>query len=231
MSDVQETAGGAAAAEAQDRINRWLDEYGKGISDHRREAVALAEQGKFEPGEVEELFDEAEVLRRAEAEARRTQGATITKRRLVPEATDLELKAEPATPGAASFKNPSVQPKDEPAAAAQPGPEAEPKAGLPAIIVPPPSSPVWEEAVAVMNKQHAIIENVGGKAVIASWEPSPIDLERLMVVFQSKESFLLRYSNRFVSVEVPNARGGSHSVTAPLGQWWLGHRDRLQFVA
>jgi hypothetical protein len=113
MSDVQETAGGAAAAEAQDRINRWLDEYGKGISDHRREAVALAEQGKFEPGEVEELFDEAEVLRRAEAEARRTQGATITKRRLVPEATDLELKAEPATPGAASFKNPGVQSKDE----------------------------------------------------------------------------------------------------------------------
>jgi hypothetical protein len=129
----------------------------------------------------------------------------------------------------ASFKNPGVQSKDEPAAATQPGPEAEPKAGLPAIIVPPPSSPVWEEAVAVMNKQHAIIENVGGKAVIASWEPSPIDLERLMVVFQSKESFLLRYSNRFVSVEVPNARGGSHSVTAPLGQWWLGHRDRLQF--
>ena len=30
-------------------------------------------------------------------------------------------------------------------------------------------------------------------------------------------------------MEVPNARGGSHSVTAPLGQWWLGHRDRLQF--
>ena len=80
-----------------------------------------------------------------------------------------------------------------------------------------------------MNNQHAIIENVGGKTVIASWEPSPIDLERLMVVFQSKDSFLLRYSNRFVSVEVPNVRGGSHSVTAPLGQWWLGHRDRLQF--
>jgi len=231
MSDVQETAGGAAAAEAQDRINRWLDEYGKGISDHRREAVALAEQGKFEPGEVEELFDEAEVLRRAEAEARRTQGATITKRRLVPEATDLNLKAEKAepTPGAegASFKNPGVQ--SEAVSEPEAQPEPEPKAGLPAVIVPPPAAPVWEEAVAVMNKQHAIIENVGGKAVIASWEPSPIDLERLMVVFQSKESFLLRYSNRFVSVEVPNARGGSHSITAPLGQWWLGHRDRLQF--
>jgi hypothetical protein len=80
-----------------------------------------------------------------------------------------------------------------------------------------------------MNEQHAIIENVGGKTVIASWEPSPIDLERRMVVFQSKESFLLRYSNRFVSIEVPDGRGGIHLARAPLGQWWLGHRDRLQF--
>ena len=53
--------------------------------------------------------------------------------------------------------------------------------------------------------QHAIIENVGGKTVIASWEPSPIDLDRLMVIFQSKESFLLRYSNRSVSLKSPTA--------------------------
>jgi hypothetical protein len=51
-----------------------------------------------------------------------------------------------------------------------------------------------------------------GKTVIASWEPSSLDLERLMVVFQSKDSFLLRYSNRFVSMEVPDGRGGSHGT-------------------
>jgi hypothetical protein len=104
---------------------------------------------------------------------------------------------------------------------------------LPVVVLPPPlpppPAPNWDDAIAAMNEQHAIIENVGGKTVIASWEPSPLDLERLMVVFQSKESFLLRYSNRFVSVEVPDARGGSHRVTAPLGQWWLGHRHRRQF--
>ena len=33
----------------------------------------------------------------------------------------------------------------------------------------------WDQAIAAMNRQHAIIENVGGKAVIASWEPSTID--------------------------------------------------------
>ena len=118
---------------------------------------------------------------------------------------------------------------------AEPEPEAEPiKAGLPVVVLPPPPlqppKPNWDEAVAVMNTQHAIIENVGGKTVIASWEPSPIDPGRLMVVFQNKESFLLRYSNRSVWFDVPNKRGGgSHSESVALGPWWLAHRDRLQF--
>src|SRR5260370_38860389 len=93
---------------------------------------------------------------------------------------------------------------------------------------PPPPQPVapeWDEAIAAMNNQHAIIENVGGKAVIASWEPSTIDPSRVAVVFQNKESFLLRYSNRFVPIEVHTGRGVS-IVRAPLGQWWLNHRDR-----
>lgn len=118
---------------------------------------------------------------------------------------------------------------------AEPEDEAQPaKVGLPAVVLPPPPlqppKPNWDEAVAAMNTQHAIIENVGGKTVIASWEPSPIDLNRLMVVFQSKESFLLRYSNRSVWFDVPNKRGGgSHSESVALGPWWLSHRDRLQF--
>ena len=77
--------------------------------------------------------------------------------------------------------------------------------------------------------RRAIIENVGGKTVIASWEPSQINPERLVVVFQNKESFLLRYSNRTVSIEVTDRQGGTGNVRVPLGQWWLAHRDRLQF--
>jgi hypothetical protein len=74
MSDFQQ--GGVSAVElAQAQIYRWLDEYGKGISNRRREAEALAAQGKFLPGEVEALFDDAEDLRRAEVEARRAQEA------------------------------------------------------------------------------------------------------------------------------------------------------------
>jgi Family of unknown function (DUF5906) len=121
------------------------------------------------------------------------------------------------------------EPEPEPEEAkSEPQPEAkveEPK--LPAVI--PSAAPAqnWDQAIAAMNRQHAIIENVGGKAVIASWEPSTIDPERLVVVFQNKESFLLRYSNRLVSIEVHDGRGGT--VRVPLGQWWLGHRDRQQY--
>jgi hypothetical protein len=111
--------------------------------------------------------------------------------------------------------------------------EAERRVMLPAVVLPPPPlqppKPNWDAALEAMNMQHAIIENVGGKTVIASWEPSPIDLDRLMVIFQSKESFLLRYSNRSVSLQVPNGRGGIQTISTPLGHWWLTHRDRLQF--
>jgi hypothetical protein len=86
-----------------------------------------------------------------------------------------------------------------------------------------------DDSIAAINKQHAIIENVGGKTVIASWEPSPLDPTRQTVFFQNKESFLLRYSNQSVTVEVPDGRGGTRLDRAPLGHWWLSHRDRRQF--
>ena len=89
-----------------------------------------------------------------------------------------------------------------------------------------PSISGWAQALAIMNEHHAIIDSVGGKTVIASWEPSPIDPSRLVVVFQAKESFLLRYSNRHISMDVPGGRGGS---PIPIGQWWLNHRDRRQY--
>jgi hypothetical protein len=45
-----------------------------------------------------------------------------------------------------------------------------------------------DPAIAAMNEHHAIIDNVGGKAVIACWEPSPLDPSKLMVIFQDKSS-------------------------------------------
>jgi hypothetical protein len=109
----------------------------------------------------------------------------------------------------------------------KPEPEDDEPVGLPAVAPVLAPVPAWDQAIAAMNRQHAIIENVGGKAVIASWEPSTIDPSRLVVVFQNKESFLLRYSNRFVSIEVHDGKGGT--IKVPLGHWWLGHRDRQQY--
>jgi len=115
----------------------------------------------------------------------------------------------------------NVEEEEETAEAAQP------KSNLPALI-PSQQPATWDDALDAMNEQHAIIENVGGKTVIASWEPSPTDLKRLVVVFQTKESFILRYSNRTVLIEV-TGKNGTRFERMPLGQWWLGHRERLQF--
>src|SRR5262249_30525389 len=71
--------------------------------------------------------------------------------------------------------------------------EAEPGASRALVVVPqrPPVADGFKAALAWMNEHHAIIDNVGGKCVIAGWEKSEQSPGRLVVVFQGKESFLL----------------------------------------
>jgi len=106
--------------------------------------------------------------------------------------------------------------------------EAPQKANLPAVI-PQRALAKWDDALAAMNDKFAIIENVGGKSVIACWEPSLLHPGRRVVIFQNKESFLLRYSNRYVTVETHDGSGGVFFTRKKLGEWWLGHRDRAQY--
>jgi energy-coupling factor transporter ATP-binding protein EcfA2 len=122
----------------------------------------------------------------------------------------------------------AVRPKPEPE------PEPETMAGvarhsLPAVIPAQPPPATWSDLLTVMNNQHAIIDNVGGKTVIASWEPSSLDPTRLIVAFQNKESFLLRYSNRCATIEITNKNGGIVQTQIPLSGWWLTHRHRRQY--
>src|ERR1700687_6208609 len=136
---------------------------------------------------------------------------------------------------AAAEPDPAIGPQPDPPLAAtepereQPCPEPEPAARvqLPAVIPPRPVAK-YDAAIDTLNTQHAIIDNVGGKTVIASWEPSPLDPSKMVIVFQTKESFLLRYSNRFVSVDIPDIHGGRRRLSQPTGQHWLGHRGRRQ---
>jgi hypothetical protein len=127
-----------------------------------------------------------------------------------------------------AFK-PEPQPAEpEPVASAEPEAKAEPRVMLPAVVPTPPLPATWDDAIEAMNSRHAIIDNVGGKTVIAGWEPSQLDPIRQVVVFQSKESFLLRYSNRYATVDVADGKGGSQQRLIPLGNWWLNHRLRRQ---
>ena len=120
--------------------------------------------------------------------------------------TTVEVEAPKPKP------EPEPEPEEEEPRKAAAEPKAEAGGGggpkLPTVVsLPEPVAPEWDDVITAMNRQHAIIENVGGKAVIASWEPSSHDPGRLMVVFQNKDSFLLRYSNRFISFQVHNPRG------------------------
>src|SRR5262249_1038552 len=93
-------------------------------------------------------------------------------------------KARVAAKAAAAPKpEPEPAPKpEEPEEEEEPEPlaakAAEVKA-LPAIVPATVPDVGWDEAVEAMNDRHAIIDNVGSKTVIASWEPSSLDPERL----------------------------------------------------
>ena len=208
--------------QASGLIAGMVEECRQGKSDREAEAVALAEAWGLEVDRVRGRFAIARELRAGLFILPSTQPQIDDKPK--PVASDGVKRRK--VPAELVTSRHEAEPKPR-ASEAEP-----PKALLPVVVLPPPPpppAPNWDDAIAAMNEQHAIIENVGGNTVIASWEPSSLDLERLSVVFQSRESFLLRYSNRFVSIEVPDARGGSHKVTATLGQWWLGHRNRRQF--
>jgi hypothetical protein len=114
----------------------------------------------------------------------------------------------------------------EPEPAAEPEPPTKPM--LPVLVQParpPAAAPDWNEVIREMNDQHAIIENRGGKTVIASWEPSTLDPSRKKLVYQTKESFLLRYSNKSVYWPMPDGRRAAQ----PLAQFWLSHPHRAQY--
>jgi hypothetical protein len=141
----------------------------------------------------------------------------------------LELfAAQRAKTKAAKAERPRIMtPAPAPEADPEP-PEPEPRVQLPAVVETKPT-PTLYDAVIALNAVHAIIDNVGGKTVIASWEPSPLDPSKLVVVYHNKSDFLLRYENRKVSFEVPDGQGGTRIVDMRLGQWWLRHSGRRQY--
>jgi hypothetical protein len=74
--------------------------------------------------------------------------------------------------------------------------------------------------VRALNSLHAVINDVGGKTVIASVQQSR-EGGRKAIVFQSERSFRLRYRNQTVQI-----RGAKPQE---LGEFWLNSPNRRQF--
>jgi hypothetical protein len=225
-----------SAAEITSEAERHIDNYLDGGYDLEANDVQAAVDAGVDPKAIAAIWAHAKTLRPSGPKPADFFSPT-TLPKDVPVA---QAQPKPANDWAAERarlnKKLGAKPEAKPEEAkSQPEPEVEaevetePQATvqLPAVVPPQPAK--WDEAIDLLNTRHAIIDNVGGKTMIASWEPSPLDPSRLVVVFQSKESLLLRYSNRSVSVPVLNVRGVSGTGSMALGQWWLGHRGRRQF--
>ncbi len=77
-----------------------------------------------------------------------------------------------------------------------------------------------------LNDKHAIIESIGGKCRITSWERSDLgEHSREILQLQSASDFSLRYRNRMVDFTVGNGKMASK----PAGLWWLDHPARKQY--
>jgi hypothetical protein len=77
--------------------------------------------------------------------------------------------------------------------------------------------------IAKINLTHALIENIGGRTLIASWEPSPHNPKHECVVFQTPACFRLRYSNEWVlSLKLKGK-------PKKLGDFWIDNKYRRQY--
>lgn len=83
-----------------------------------------------------------------------------------------------------------------------------------------------EPELAELNKRHAVLMQQGGKARVLCWERSELDHGRAVAVLQTFEDFRNRYMNRSVAVQTDKG-----VTQRPMGDWWLKHARRRQFLA
>ena len=85
-----------------------------------------------------------------------------------------------------------------------------------------------------LNKEFAVIGNVGGKCLVLSWENSPIDEEVKVPAFQSFKSFSERFANQYVMVtKTKHLKDGDQQYEEPaqLGSQWLKWPQRRTYQA
>lgn len=77
-----------------------------------------------------------------------------------------------------------------------------------------------------MNERHFVVENVGGRCLVAEWQTNPA-LGRESLVFQGVDHFKNRYANKVVVVG--QDKDGA-DVKMPAGGWWFQHEQRREFA-
>src|SRR6516165_3350211 len=106
--------------------------------------------------------------------------------------------------------------------------EPEPTAGQLVPFEPEPEDeaeppPVYTpKEIIKLNRQHAVIANLGGKCVIMEFVPSNVTPGTTEPAYQTFTSFRERYLNQYVY------DGGGKRMS--LGQFWLGHQHRRQYA-
>jgi bifunctional DNA primase/polymerase-like protein/uncharacterized protein DUF5906/primase-like protein len=83
-----------------------------------------------------------------------------------------------------------------------------------------------------LNKDYAVIGNVGGKCLVLSWENSPIDERVKIPAFQSFKSFSERFGNEYVTVtKTKHLKAGDEDYEdqVQLGAYWLRWPERRTY--
>ena len=235
-----------------DHWQRWINDLRKVKEEKETEARAKAEPETLRGAGFADRLD-AKIAENAKPAPKALNGEILAgwnqdeplRRGRKLEYEDVRPKPAAVAPEADNFFSAETQPQAE--SKAEPEPEGEPeaeakaeeevapeapalKAGLPAVVIQAPPlvpQPSLDDALALMNSRHAILENVGGKTAIGCWEQS--DDGYFKLAYHGKDSFLLRYSNATITIEAPDGRGGLRPITVDLAKWWLEHRNRAQY--
>jgi hypothetical protein len=110
--------------------------------------------------------------------------------------------------------------------------EAEPEiAGelVPLVTPEPDEEPISTEPVytprqvIALNRNHAVISNLGGKCVVMEFVPSSVTEGATEPSYQTFGNFKERYLNQYVT------EPGLRSKPVPLGSFWLSHPRRRQY--
>ncbi len=83
-----------------------------------------------------------------------------------------------------------------------------------------------------LNKDYAVIGNVGGKCLVLSWENSPIDERVRIPAFQNFKSFSERFGNEYIPItKVKHLKAGDEEYEdqVQLGAYWLRWPERRTY--